>query len=191
MNIKYLKAAFAGLILSISGFANATVLNTEVADNAYITVGGYDVAWAGPCAVAQNSCGPLDFSYQTQFGWEAMSSTLFDQLNISAFDFIFDGANVDSFTGNNLDELSGASVSQNPFIGDIAVAAPWFASIHTHVDWANGVNNQWSFSDMNNASYFDSLAVRVSANNDIPEPSTIAIFGLALIALAARKYKKQ
>jgi hypothetical protein len=189
MNLKMLKATIAGLVLSLSGIANAGVILTEVADNAYITVDGYDIAWAGPCAVAQSSCGPLDFSHQAQFGWEAMSSSLFAQLNITAFDFVFEGANVDALTGNNLDEASGATVAQNPFIGDIAVAAPWFASAHKHIDWSNGVNGQWSFSDMNNSSYFDSLAVRVSTT-DIPEPSTLAIFGLALIGFAASRCKK-
>ena len=192
MKNKFLKGFFASIALAASGLANAGIIFSEVSDNAYITVDGYDIAWAGPCAVTDPSCGALDFSYQAQFGWRAMDSVLFAQLGISAWDFVFAGANVDYFTGNNLDELSGASVSALSGTlpdNDVAVAAPWFASSHNHIDWSDGSNGLWSFSDINNEGWYDSLAVR--ASTQIPEPSTLAVFALGLMGLASRKFKKQ
>ena len=155
------------MALTFATSANA-ILMTEVSDNAYITVDGYDIAWAAPCALVTPSCGPVDLSYQSQFGWEAMSSTLFNQLGITASDFMFEGANVDAFTGNNLDEISGATLAQNPSLGDIAVAAPWFSNNYLHVDWINGDAGLWSFSDNNGVDYGESLVVRVSQNQPIP-----------------------
>ena len=197
MNIKMLKAALLGLALSVSGFTNAALLLTEVSDNAYITVGGYDIAWISP--LSSNSS-TIDLSYQSQFGWSIMSKAIYDEIGgLTSSDFSFDGANVDYVTGNNLDEISGANVqyavAPAPLF-DVAVATPWFSTTYTHIDWGQGTIGAWSLADWESPlscpnTCNETLAVRVSHVESVPEPSTLAIFALGFMGLASRIFKKQ
>jgi hypothetical protein len=175
---KLLVVSVLGLIMSTN--ANA-ILMTEVSDNAYISKGGYDIAWASPCAQVSPSCGVADYSFQAAFGWAAMSQGLFNSLAIVASDFLIAGGNVDALTGNNLDEISGATLFQNPSLGDIAIATPWFSNSFVHADWANGAAGFWSFSDNNGSAIAESLAVRESS--DVPEPVTLALMSLGLLGI--------
>jgi hypothetical protein len=117
-----------------------------------------------------------------------LSEGLFNQLGISAQSFVFDGANVDYASGNNLDEASGARVQNvtGTLQGDIAVATPWFSNSYLHIDWGNGDAGLWSFSDNNGVSYSESLVVRRSA----PEPSVLALLALGVIGVGFARKKK-
>lgn len=173
------------------------VLRTEVSENAYISIDGYDIAWAGPCAVIEPSCGALDFSYQAQFGWRAMDSHLFSELMFSVENFVFAGANVDYHSGNNLDESSGARVLAAESttglslpINDVAVATPWFSSFYNHVDWRDGLYSNWSFADLPGMAWSDSIAVR-ETHRRIPEPFSMALIGVGLLGLSMSRRSRQ
>lgn len=192
------KILLAG-ILSVSalsmfgvGVANALPLQTPVPTNAYITKGGYDVAWAAPCAAVSPSCGPIDLTYQSQFGWQIMSSALFTQLAISAFDFVVTGGNVDYATGNNLDEVSGAWLAavSNPFPGgDVAIASPYFSTAHYHADWWDGTGNYWY--PITGAALSETLVVRQSQGNVVPEPSTFLLLAGGLSGLGIMGWRSR
>jgi len=167
--------------------ANAAPILQPVPDNAYITIDGYDVAWAAPCAPEQPSCGVIDLTYQSQFGWDIMSTEMFNLLGISATDFVVAGGNVDYITGNNLDEISGARLSAIgavPPTGDVAIAVPYFSTAHLHADWQDGYRNLWA--PLTGISWHEALVVR-----DVPEPTTLALFGIGLAGMGFARRKKK
>jgi hypothetical protein len=184
------------LAIAIFGFschATAAVLETEVASNAYITKGNYQIAWAAPCAAVNPSCGAIDLSYQAQFGWQLMTLDIWNEIGgVDATDFVFAGANVDFATGNNLDEATGATVhiSDSRLTGDIAVAAPWFSNSHLHIDWMDGADGHWSGLDFNLTGYStaEGLVVRASA---VPLPAAVWLLGSGLLGLVGFSKRKK
>lgn len=183
--------SFSALSMFGVGVANALPLQAPVPTNAYITKGGYDVAWAAPCAAEQPSCGPIDLTYQSQFGWQIMSSALFTQLAITAFDFVVTGGNVDYATGNNLDELSGAWLAAltSPYPGgDVAIASPYFSTMHFHADWVNGIDGLWD--PISTAAHAEALVVRQHQGNVVPEPSTFLLLAGGISGLGLMGWRK-
>ena len=206
MNIKYLKAAFAGLVLSVSGFANAGIIpfgiQTDI-DTSVLT----DNGWS------------LNF----QSGWGdqgAFDHVMFD--GIALDEYVFIGA-LDTGTnnialgaailysdllnytsGNNTNDYNGASwyhrEDYSMGFADIGESVT-LNSADTSVDNGDISKLSWHMHSWHTAGYrvgdfnsnsdgvFEKVVFRASAQ--IPEPSTIAIFALGLLGLAARKYKKQ
>ena len=163
------------LIFSMTGMATAALLDAPVPSNAYITVGSYDVAWVSPVDEGYY----LDLSYQSQFGWQVMTASVFNQLGINAFSFVKACANVDYFTGNNYDEVSGATLHYFPGPlpnGDVAIAVPYFSTNYTWADWGNGVDGLWNFTG--DEFYYETLAYRV-----VPVPAAVWLFGTGLAGL--------
>ena len=73
MTIK--KLLLLGSLTLFALSARATIFTGPVADDAYVTFGGYDLAWASPCSdgILEPSCGAIDMSEQSAYGWQVMT----------------------------------------------------------------------------------------------------------------------
>jgi hypothetical protein len=173
----FLLAIVLSLFFSMAGMASAALIDAPVPSNAYVTIGNYDVAWVSPVDEGYY----LDLSYQSQFGWQVMTAAVFNQLGLSAFSFVKVGGNVDYFTGNNYDEVSGATlaylVGQLPG-GDVAIAVPYFSTQYYHADWGDGNAGLWNFTG-------DTFGFETLAYRQVPVPGAVWLLGTGLAGLVA------
>jgi hypothetical protein len=187
MNIKMLKAALAGLILSASGFANAGLIFTvaEVGSDVVITgSGSFDLT--GTTLVGDHAFSGFMNSSQAlavgnQGSWDGYTGFTSNSGAFGTGSFV-DGS-VDSGDVFGLDplQLGGvvflptSYVSGDALSGSTTLVGHSFASL--------GLNT----GTYQYATTHDTITIQVS----VPEPSTLAIFALGMIGLASRRFKKQ
>jgi hypothetical protein len=226
MNVKMLKAVLAGLILSVSAFANAGLIITigdVTGNNTNLSV---SVEGSGTLVADIWSGGPGGLNVYTDFIGTTDSSTSLvglvgDQVGFFADNNIgnYVGTTYSSFTAEKLIsgiELFNLTDNTSALINWLDIdddgAGDDFALILDTIDnsfldsgdsWSiNGTSflnlqlgNASDFS-IGTYSYTDNalgvvtLVIQENSVN-VPEPSTLAIFALSIMGLAARRFKKQ
>lgn len=184
------------MIFGAASHAKAAVLfEFEVPETAFITQNGLDWAWASPVAPdgSFSSSSTLDFSFQGQFGWRL--PTIAELVNApNAADFLFPGANVPF---NSTDPDSSARFQAlNAFYAntasDGACAAPYFQGQYFHCDFRDGrgQGRDWWEPGGDSSIVDDSLVVRTSSTQSVPEPTTTLGVLVAVSASVFLKRKK-
>jgi hypothetical protein len=198
MNIKMLKAAVAGLVLSVSGFANAGMIvftdeaSWLAATSSVTTIDfntgsdqvgrGSNYTESGVTFSADSVYSIYDIDYDASYhdtGYLDMEGSNLGMdfgSDITALGFYF-GAFYDNevsmtFDNGQVFNLS-APTSQYSFFG--LVSDDSFNSVT--------MNTANAFTAFDNVSFGDAA--------EVPEPSTLAIFALGVLGLASRRFKKQ
>lgn len=199
MNIKMLKAALAGLVLSVSGFANAGLINIDYQnanDNELVFDSTNNLEWLRWDLTSKVSLNDLLNTYS---GFHLASETEILSLWSEAFSVTgLCGACVSNYSeGNTFQQLFGYGNLQS------AVNPVSYGLIQLD-------NSQWSMfgtrynvntNDFHTFTYdeytasgeaHDELSYALVRNStDVPEPSTLAIFALGIMGLAARRFKQK
>jgi hypothetical protein len=207
MNNKFLKMAFAGLVLSVSGFANATIINVDLTFDGSVlsldvgsdTPGGSSLIAGDSVFVDLYAAGGdfwwVDFDYGPQlFPLTFATNEAGDRIGNVFSEFFLNGLSV--LTISELG-VAQSSVHIGPQSWSI-VAGISFDNIVMQYDLVSSTTDTTiSIRD----GIFETFGIpgnpifnngNISYNSaSVPEPSTLAIFALGMIGLASRRFKKQ
>ncbi|AAZ25965.1 DVUA0089 family protein [Colwellia psychrerythraea] len=204
MNMKMLKAALAGLVLSVSGFANAGLI-LEIGDtgdnlNTAQSLTGGTTQVSGSISTNNDvdlfsfywGGGLLDLNVSQDNSALDTQIFLFDSLGFGLFhndDAPFPNSIIQTalaageyFVGISSwsnDPLSvGGAIFPSDFSGQLTPTGPGGASSLS----------TWEYDGNSSGAYLLNIS---STASQVPEPSTLAIFALGIMGLASRKFKKQ
>ncbi|MFA3792483.1 PEP-CTERM sorting domain-containing protein [Aliiglaciecola sp. SL4] len=166
--MKTLKLALIGMLLTVAGVANASLIYQSGSYTYYEDVNGLEWVYASPCA-GVGGCGNDvtlidDFRFPTELDW----NTSFVDLSalITAFEIDLNNTN--------------------------ACASAYFGSGFSHCDFGNVTAGYvWgaptSIASSPTISFGETFLVRNQARSSIPEPTTLATLALGLLALRLRR----
>jgi len=163
MNIKFLKMAFAGLVLGVSSFANAGL----IVDVEWVvgSTSGYNGSFSGTDIDNDGFITISEVTYADSF----LGSTL-ERSTASSFLYGFGDFDIANVLWIN----NGATWTHSP------TNLKGYVSFDGNYSVANWADSQISY-----------RIVNLQNSQLVPEPSTLAILALGLMGLASRRFKKQ
>lgn len=196
MNIKMLKAALAGLVISVSSFANAGLITFSPATTSTVSQ-GTDLYWNMLSDnTSTSSLGSVGDFYLSGHGDFHFNTSTSDMVNIGTGTggYLF---NLGEMIGpnsnfNNSSSFVGTTAYSGIMnLGDSGIFGLSFQLAgQTHYGWVNISEDSGTQSILGWG--YESIAgkaVAAGVTTAVPEPSTLAIFGLALMGLASRRSK--
>jgi hypothetical protein len=159
---------------TFSGAVSAATLLGEAPDpSVIVSAGGYEWVYAGPCAGAGASCGPVALHHNFGFATDAQWNSSFANLDALAAAF--------QYTSSN---------------GTVLCAATYFNTVYDQCDFSDAAAGYiWhsplalSEAHRTNPAGETFLVRAVNAPTDVPEPASLALLGLGLAAVAAARRK--
>lgn len=210
-----LKAAVAGLVLSVCGFANAGLVSLEAQNSGwYSNTGTSNGNMANTCITCGSSL------LRAWFGWDLSSISLTENItsanlvlysdpsnqenqNISFYDVVTSYANLGqdglaTYTDLGEGVLFSSGIGQDLW-NTFELTAGAISALNTArgstfaigaVNDSGGVWLGYNAGVSASSSYYR-LEITTEAITSVPEPSTIAILALGVMGIAARRFKKQ
>ncbi|MFT6992556.1 MAG: hypothetical protein ACJASL_004556 [Paraglaciecola sp.] len=207
MNIKMLKMAFAGLVLSVSGFANAGLITTTFAGGNEGDGNMFDVE-IFDSSIMINSFYINTFpSVGTQFIYLYTRSGTYDGFQNNGLGWnLMGSAIVNNASGNTpvlfdigdfllqSNSITGFFITGDISNGSLAYSDGSMTVNDSYMEIRSGLRGGISFAGGNHfaGTVYTPRTWNGTINyTNVPEPSTLAIFALGLMGLASRRFKKQ
>ena len=199
MNIKMLKAAFAGLILSVSGLASAGIITygDDLSDGALNTSNGIDVydddktsLWdvGNLWTVSVNAGDQLVITARRLTDFDPMMA-IWEGVELDTTGFVRDSygdGNSTVFIANGDDELQANVGNGSIGWGDPQVV---FTAARTSI-YTVAV---FALEAAENEEHMYSVQVEGATGRvyGVPEPSALALLAIGIVGLASRRFKKK
>ncbi|MEP7703450.1 PEP-CTERM sorting domain-containing protein [Paraglaciecola sp. 25GB23A] len=197
MKFKFLKMAFAGLVLGVSSFANsALILLVDLTVENQLTIS----ATSGLSLATVSGSDNVGFSLMDLLGSPGFIGTLVSG-SLTSANQTSDGSPIlSNFGGSN--NLNVWSFTGDQFMTFTAGSLAFSGQVITNVDAATYANLLAGQISGDVLAPFDNLIVTDESQasligtwqrvvQDVPEPSTLAIFALGLMGLASRRFMKK
>lgn len=192
MNIKIVKAAFAGLILAISSVANAGLLSFDgiIVDDTEVDHWFFTVTNSGTFT--------FDVLAYEDDGTDFFANGI-DNDQLDSYIYLFANNASGALIGSDDDGGDGtdgslSSVDLDSLMSfDLNIGSYLFVIGSydlSELDARNGFNTDNSGDRAGSYRVTVSSATGTAQINSVPEPSTIAIFALGIMGLASRRLKK-
>lgn len=174
--IKFISVFLLFVTVLISNVSHAGIISADIdlSDDAYTTVGGLDWTWASSINVETRDSNTFeDASFRADFGWRTLTP---EELMILKNDLTID-AHFKNIDGSIIQSLKYWNTDLTVLISD---------DIENFNDnFIKGVIDN-SISNQIFQWHYETFYVR-DTPSQVPEPATIMIFAIALIALSMRK----
>jgi len=197
MKFKFLKAAVVGAVLSVSGFANsALVLLVDLTVEDQLTIS----ATSGLSLATVSGSDTVGFSLMDLLGSSGFSDTLVSG-SLTSANQTSNGSPILSNSGGS-NNLNVWGITDDPFMTFTAGSLAFSGQVMTNVDAATYANLLAGQISGDVLAPFDNFIVTDESQasligtwervvQDVPEPSTLAIFALGLMGLASRRFMKK
>lgn len=216
MNIKILKAAVAGLVLSVSGLANAGLISTNDYDLTSIS-GSWLTGSTGWNLSGSINLGLADAilsdGYVDDFGRTVVNGIYSMDSGVLTFgtngtDYLLDSfsfitsRNYENNSSFILDyRLDGGSWLTADTASSNSLVAPLSSCLSSTNNLCAGklatlsfggvLADEWRISKSGSQISFHEVIVQGVDVQSVPEPTTLAIFALGIMGLVSRRFKKQ
>ena len=210
MNIKMLKSALAGLVLSVSGLANAGLINSDylnLNDNLAVYDDVQNLTWLDISVSSGWSSNTWSSLIQQDSGWRLALNSEVESLFNQAFSTFYDvyPANTNYIDTIDSDLVTNFNDFQSLFgihaFGSNTITNTYGRYIDEDgihrlmgVSGWSSTNRIWGLEASGTYSLSADTGMGIYLVRDemesIPEPTTLAIFALGIIGLASRRFKK-
>jgi hypothetical protein len=188
MNIKMLKMAFAGLVLTVSGFSNAALIEIDISDLSAVTF----TATSESSSIAFREEAGYGFSLVDFFTDINPSLIIVNDVS-STFSNVVNGQLFNRFRirANNTSELNISG--EGPIYSMLTTGAAFIGvmtlDLSDYSGRMRGVGATGNIASDYTPFLRDTFGTWEIV--DVPEPSTLAIFALGLMGLASRRFMKK
>jgi hypothetical protein len=191
MNVKMLKAAFAGLVLSVSGVANAGLINFDYIGSGASNVDSATTTLVSFSVLDNMLIDDLNVYVELSGGYTGNNDLWLSHLGTQVQ--LFSSPGTDSFAVGNMESMFDDEASALPS-GANKIGTFKAVDLLSSFDGLS-LAGTWTLSIQDNTIYpgeGDQLVTWSISGTTIPvpEPSTLAIFALGIMGLASRRFKK-
>ena len=180
--IKFASKLLCSFLLLLSSSSFAGFITTDLAEDTYVTYGGYDWTWV-------SSVNSTNFEGTNPADGQFVTNVLEDPTAHAGWMFI---------QGTELETLfSQLTLSQFQVNGEIIQSAAYWNSHFVHVDVFDFNNKSGvKVADGSIFDFYDTFYVRASLSpvspvTSVPEPTTLFIFGIGLVGFGLRQRTKK